>query len=486
MKPSKSQILILVCFAAVSLGIFLLMSGTLNGIGFPLDDAWIHQVFARNLIQSGRWAFNEGVITSGSTAPLWTLILSIGYLVHLNPLIWTFFLGGSLLFIVAYLSESIMRRLIPSYSPKFPWAGMLMIFEWHLVWAAGSGMEILALSALFLTIVTSLIQTDRSWWLVGCLIGISIWLRPEGITWIAPAICVVFVMEKGFKAKGKALLKMLVPILGFMVAYSLFNFLLSHNWFPNTFYAKQLEYSILLRNSFLNRIFDLWILPLNGVGILLLPGLVYYIYIALKKREYFILFIFMWLLGFMLMYSIFLPVTYQHGRYIMPAMPVYFLLGFAGLYSWISVKKKEMWSRVMDGVWKFAAILILAAFYMMCGSIYAKDVAIIDTEMVDTASWIADNTDTNDVIAAHDIGALGYFGDRKLIDMAGLINPEVIPFIRDQVKLAAYLDAVGADYLVTFPDWYPEMVAGRNIVFSSESIYSKEAGHSNLTVYEWK
>ena len=37
--------------------------------GFPLDDAWIHQVYARNLATTGVWAFVPGQTSAGSTSP---------------------------------------------------------------------------------------------------------------------------------------------------------------------------------------------------------------------------------------------------------------------------------------------------------------------------------------------------------------------------------------------------------------------------------
>ena len=59
------------------------------------------------------------------------------------------------------------------------------------------------------------------------------------------------------------------------------------------------------------------------------------------------------------------------------------------------------------------------------------------------------------MIAVHDIGAMGYFGDRKIIDLAGLIQPELIPVIRDEQGIKDYLVHSNADYLVAFKDWYP-------------------------------
>ncbi len=74
------------CIALLAVGIYLLFSGTMGVTGYPLDDAWIHQTFARNLIEHGEWAVNPGEITAGSTSPLWTVLIAIGYLLKYSSL----------------------------------------------------------------------------------------------------------------------------------------------------------------------------------------------------------------------------------------------------------------------------------------------------------------------------------------------------------------------------------------------------------------
>ena len=44
-------------------------------VGLPLDDAWIHLVYARSLAALHGFAFNPGQLETGSTSPLWTLLL---------------------------------------------------------------------------------------------------------------------------------------------------------------------------------------------------------------------------------------------------------------------------------------------------------------------------------------------------------------------------------------------------------------------------
>ena len=51
-------------------------------------------------------------------------------------------------------------------------------------------------------------------------------------------------------------------------------------------------------------------------------------------------------------------------------------------------------------------------------------------------------------MAAHDVGALGYFAGRPLVDLAGLVAPDAIPYLGDPAAMAGYVRARGAEYLV--------------------------------------
>jgi hypothetical protein len=95
----------------------------------------------------------------------------------------------------------------------------------------------------------------------------------------------------------------------------------------------------------------------------------------------------------------------------------------------------------------------------------AHDVYWIESEMVETATWVKANIPPDALLAVHDIGALGYHVPNPLVDLAGLITPEVVPFIRDEARLAQYLDETGADYLIVFRNDYPNLTAPLTPVF---------------------
>jgi hypothetical protein len=83
----------------------------------------------------------------------------------------------------------------------------------------------------------------------------------------------------------------------------------------------------------------------------------------------------------------------------------------------------------------------------------------------------------------HDIGAVGYFTRNPILDLAGLITPDVVPFIRDEMRLSEYLGAENAEFLVTFPGWYPQLIVGQTRLFEAEgTLYPYE---DKMTVYRW-
>jgi hypothetical protein len=481
----KWNTIILFLAAFFAIGIYLLYSLLFFRIGFPLDDAWIHQTFARNLAQLGEWAYTQGQPTAGSTSPFWTIILSVGYLLRSGPYIWTFLINALFLFALGVVGEKLARSSNPGYSPSFPMIGIFLIFEWHFTWAAVSGMETVLFTLIGLLLFwVGLSNIKGHWLLAGFLAGLSIWVRPEGATFLGVLIWFLIFRSTERKKFIPNLGLLILGVLIFVIPYIIFNISLSGMIFPNTFQAKQTEYAILLQQSIFLRIWSLFLLPFKGVGIILLPGFIFQIIRDIHEHSWWNLGIVIWFLGFILIYAFRLPVTYQNGRYIIPTMAIPIIFGTLGTFTLLERIRTSRFGFVIENIWRWTIYGILVVFFLAGARTYASDVAIIETEMVDTSKWIAENTPSGSLIAAHDIGALGFFGDRPILDLAGLVTPEVIPFMRDEEMLDTYIHEKGAKYLMTFPDWYPELVLGKIPAYSSEGKYSLEAGGTNMRVYK--
>jgi hypothetical protein len=105
--------------------------------------------------------------------------------------------------------------------------------------------------------------------------------------------------------------------------------------------------------------------------------------------------------------------------------------------------------------------------------------------MVATAHWLAEQTAPEALLAVHDIGAVGYFSQRPLIDLAGLVTPEIIPIMRDEAALLDFIQAHQVDYLVTFPSWYPDLTRSQalRLVYQTGAPWAPRAGGDNMAVY---
>lgn len=446
---------------------------------FPLDDAWIHQTYARSVATSGRWAYAGGEASSGSTSPLWTLLLVPGHLLGLSPLLWATTLG------MAAWGGTIaggyhLARLLLADRRVAAAAALAIGAEWHLAWAALSGMEILlyaALALLLMIVVLGERGPPLGWGLLGALLTLT---RPEGILLLG-LLALYRLWSR--RANPRAALREIVWLAaGWILLVTpalLFNWRVSGLLLPNTFYAKQQEYAILLHDvptwrQLLRLAWQPWI----GGQTLLLLALPW-----LPRRHWPTVAWVpgLWAAGIILLYALRLPVTYQHGRYLMPVIPVLLIYGVAALTALLDrsppLLRRPLMAAVGTG---FLLFLLLGA------TAYGRDVAVIECEMAASATWIATNSPPETLIAAHDIGRLGYLTERPILDLAGLISPEVIPIIRDEAALLALARRRGARYLVTFEDWYPTLVRDPALtpVHTTDCAGTRAAGQAPMTIYQ--
>jgi hypothetical protein len=492
--------------------------------GFPLDDAWIHQTYARNLSQSGQLAYVAGQPSAGSTSPAWSFALSVGYLLGVDYHLWAYLLGGLSLAASAWLVYRLFRCILPATVHGMPGqvgrpaaallAGLFCALEWHLLWAAASGMETMLFTALSLALLDTFfvqveaerkadasrtpgLQTEARFVRAvgtGLLGGILILTRPEGLGLVGLVVAGLLALPRpaGGKEVRDRLLRAalsLVILAAVLAPYVAFNYKTSGSLWPNTFYAKQTEYGFLRNLALPLRFWRVLAPTLVGAQVLLLPGFAYALYQAIRRRDWPSLLPPAWWLAFLSAYALRLPVDYQHGRYAMPSIPILLLYGSWGTAALLQPRSRQLAVRVLSRAAP-AAIALLTLIFCLRGALaYRDDVAFIHNEMVATARWLNENTQPGDLIAVHDIGAVGYLTDRPLLDLAGLITPEVIPFMTDAQRLAAWMAEEGADYVVFFGDFSPTYalladdprLAQR---YCTGYDWTRAAGHENMCVYQ--
>ncbi len=144
---------LIVVLSCIGVLVYVLVAIQRSGIGFPLDDSWIHQTYGRNLAQTGQWAFVPGVPSAASTSPLYTVLLTLGYVLNAPYFIWAYALGMAALSAIGLIGARLAEQLFPGLPNVGLFAGLLLVATWHLVWAAASGMETALFGALSLAVI---------------------------------------------------------------------------------------------------------------------------------------------------------------------------------------------------------------------------------------------------------------------------------------------------------------------------------------------
>lgn len=491
--------------AGLALAFFITMSWSTGYIGFPLDDGWIHQTYARNIAQRGEFSFVPGVPSAGSTAPLWSLALALGQAVRAEPRFWSYALGLGSLIACASLAFVQARRWLQD---RWVWAliaGLVVALEWHLVWAAASGMETLFFAALALAALT--VSPKRPGWL-GLLTGLSIATRPDG--WLlvpfalARVVAPAVVDDNGRLQLGRwrtalpAMTRFCLVLAVSVAPYLALNWSLNGSIFPNTMAAKAVEQAFLFELPLFERFF--WhcsylpgcepgplLQPWVGGQALLVPGLIAFLVQRVRRRAWAELAAPLWALTLLCAYAYRLPIIYQHGRYQIPAIPELLLASVVGMAEVVRLDSPRLFPRVFSRIWVVAGLTSIASFLLIGASTYARDVAFIETEMVAGAYWVRDHTPPDAVVASHDIGALGYFSGRRVRDLAGLIDPEIIPYLTDEDRLAQWLDEVGVTYVMTMQRFTPKIVAEHpdDVVYTSPYSVSTSIGYDKTVILQW-
>ncbi len=496
----------LVLLALVTV-VMLLYTGR-AGWGFPLDDSWIHQAYGRNLGLRGEWALIPGQPSAASTAPLYTVLLAVGYALRVPYLLWTHLLGGLALWLTALFGARLADRIAPDVRYAGLVAGVFITLAWHLIWAASSGMET-ALFAMWTLLLPLLVW--REWdderspalrhvlqrgLVFGSVSALAVLTRPEGLG--AAGLCGLAYMAVAGRRRSMfrhILLWVGAAAVGFAVLiapYLLLNLQLAGGLLPGTSAAKQAQHAPLLALSFPRRV---WIMlePLFAGGqLLLLPGTAAFLVVMVGRVRGNAAFAvgwvpMAWAVALVWLYAARLPAGYQHGRYVIPAVPSLVLIGVVGTLWLLRTGRSSMPGRVLSRAVAAAAAVTFAVMGLAVGpGILARDVRIINEEMVTTARWLDANIPPGDFLAVHDIGAVAYFTPRPILDIAGLVSPEVVNIVNDAEALWGLMQARNAQYLMAFPDQIPgdDRTDPRLCeVFNTGGQAAVAAGGGNMAVY---
>ena len=228
---------------------------------------------------------------------------------------------------------------------------------------------------------------------------------------------------------------------------------------------------------------DVLVYFLMGPLLLLIPGAGFMIYKILRTKNTHLFHPLGWSFILIGLYAVALPAIYHHGRYLMPLIPIVIILGVEGLFHLLGNLPAR--SLLRPATW-----LCVAGMFMVLWangvSIFALQVDLLNNSHMQAALWVDKHAPKEAVIATHDIGIIGYITQRQIVDLAGLVTPEVIPFMNDQTKLAQYVHARNVTYLIVFTGYYTDFLEQLNaqLVYSPNKRDLKTLGLEPFEVFQ--
>ncbi len=349
-------------------------------------------------------------------------------------------------------------------------AGLAVVGAWHLIWAGASGMETMLFGMFTLLLIWLAWReldprspTIRAVALRGAVFGVAAGLttltRPEGVMLVGMIGLALLIVRPNMKWDrlivwgGAALICWLIVL----APYLIYNYNLTGGLLPNTAAAKRAESAPYFELGLLWRIENVTKPLLAGGQILLIPGMIAYLFLLPRDRRALLyLLLPLWGVALIVLYAVTLPLEYQHGRYVIPALPALIVAGVIGMAWLLRLTRSSLIGRVVVRVVAGTAAVLFVIFAFGLGlSAYTQDVAIINQEMVATALWIKDNIPPDELVATHDIGAIGYFTDRPILDIAGLVDPEAIPLVGHPDALWTFMQTRDVRYLMALDNQVP-------------------------------
>ncbi|MGB2770543.1 MAG: hypothetical protein WBC88_12525, partial [Candidatus Zixiibacteriota bacterium] len=306
--------------------------------GFPLDDTWIHMVYARNLAQSGLPYYNDGVLETGFTSPLWLVFGALGHLIAsstgASPVVIIKILGVLLAWLSSVAIFEICRRFTKILASSVL-CGLYVATMPVIAFSQVSGMEICLATCLSAWAVLCLLKAR--YLLGGLFLGLGAIARPENaiLTALVVLLVVLSRFSKSRLTKLKRTLKLLLPTVILLSLWSLLCLVVTGHLMPNTFYAKSSTYDVL---GTFGRIIGEVVLQTPAMflfsGVLLyLLGILYML--TLRQRTIvLIILLYPWLFIFAVAASRYIPdqsgAYFYWFRYVVPGLPFIFIPLAAG------------------------------------------------------------------------------------------------------------------------------------------------------------
>lgn len=405
-------------------GVLLLASilplvAAVQSIGRLNDDSYITLTYVKSLLAGEGWRYNGGTEALGTTTPLFALI--VAFLSRLLPFLsieqvavgWSllcwWFVGW--LFAIGSKTWGLRRH-------EGQLVGLILLLQGG-YWFATLGME--ATFLLAGVVGTAWLAARGNSFTCGIVAGLLFLIRPEGLAMVP--LVGAWLLWQNRPQWRTVLLRYTVGVaipLGLWSLYAWFTF---GAILPNSAAAKLEQGDQWGGITFTQRLFTEWLpghfkaygvtplisalIPLGLTGVAVAIG---------RTRP--LLLIFVWIGLFLVAYTML-----EAPPYWWYMLPVLFGIQLGVGLGWGALLRlPQQWAR---GV----VIILLVAFISVVGYRTFNALRTLQGDQrAETykglAAWLNANTPPDSTVAYVEIGYLGYYGNRPIVDLVGLVDPQ--------------------------------------------------------------
>ena len=406
------------------------------------DDTFIHLQYARNLAGGHGLVFNPGERVYGCTSPLWAALIADGMAFGFNGLRVARVLGFFATLWSVALFLQLMRRNLQTpalcAAATVAWAGHAWMLRWSL-----SGMETPLAVALVLAGFVAF--TEGQQWgarpvRTGALWALAALTRPEAALLLG-LWCVFLLVDTDSRPGLRRLVFGALPPLAIYGAWLLFARFYFGTMLPQTLMAKAagpaglgVQLENLWRQIRIVGATDGLMAGLLVVA-LLAGGARVWTWRPLTQRAQRML-PWVWLALVPALYvARGVPVR---SRDLLPLMPV---------LSWLAWRAGECWGLGASATPRTVrtvllgtalAVLVLVQNLAVYRGVVLPQVRTLSAglrvSLVPWGRWLRESTPERGAIATPEIGALGYFSRRRVVDLAGLVTPQMLPYLEREAR----------------------------------------------------
>ena len=439
-----------------------------------IDDSFITYRYARNILAGEGFVFNPGVAVLGTTTPLYTLLMA-ALALPFGSVNAPF---AEISWIINALFDGVTCILLYQLGKKlnYPKAGLATALVWavapYSVTFSIGGLE----TSLYVLLLTAAVWSylEQRYTLTALSAGVSILTRPDAVLLAAP-----LVLDRLYLAWRKqprlgwqewpALLG--IPLIWFTYATLVFGSPIPHSVTAKLAVYRLGDYASLIRfvQHYATPFLDQHLYGTMAIGV----GLVLYPFLAIlggraalrRSARIWPWVIFPWV--YLLVFSIPNPLIFRW--YLTPPLPAYFLCILISLESiGNALLKNAKTGAAQEAVQ--AGVIALMFVYPLLGNLSAwtlhpdhgadrpaPQMAFIKLELLyqQAAEIIKPHLHPGDVLAAGDVGVLGFETNAVILDTVGLNSTESLDYY--PLDASAYI----INYAIPTPlilDQHPQAV----------------------------